>query len=251
GATALVVYYSLLHPKSTEIWQGFLETTCSAAADDDDISGESSQSDQNSGISGDKESLGEEGTKTDPKNGNSSSLLQSKGCLEDSWTNHHHWLLVKLALKTGDLSVISAAFGDGGVGEVYPGGWIMGKPADVEPGANLSLPMREICPQGVESGLPLRNGGGIKPSTSSAGMAQEDEAGHEPVFPPTVSHPNSFSPDSAEGSSVYFSVSTGGLTSPGTGTETVTCMALVQRDSKALPSPGCLGEGGGGESLGM
>ncbi|NXM08599.1 XKR5 protein, partial [Tyrannus savana] len=246
GAAALVVYYSLLHPKSTEIWQGFLETSCSAAAaGDDEVSGESSQAGQSSGISGDDESLSGEGTTADPKSGNGSSLLQSKGCLEDSWTNHHHWLLVKLALKTGDLSVINTAFGDGGVGEVYPAGWMTGKPAGVGPGANSPLPMKDVVPQEAESGLAVGNGGGIKPST--AGMAQGDGAGQEPVFPPSLSHPSSFSPDSAEGSSVYFSASAGGITSPrtGTGTGTRMCTALVQKDSEAQPSPGCLREGGG------
>ncbi|XP_039551983.1 XK-related protein 5 [Passer montanus] len=243
GATALVIYYSLLHPKSTEIWQGFLETMCSAAAaGDEEASGESSQAGQSSGTLGDEESLPVEGAKTEPKNETSSSLLQSKGCLEDSWTDHHHWLLVKLALKTGDVSVINAAFGDGGVGEAFPGGWMMGKPPGAEPGANSSLPMRDIHP----SGLAVGNGGGIKASTGALGMAQEDGAGQEPDFPPSTSHPSGFSPDSTESSSVYFSASAGGFASPGTGTATATSMALVQRDSKAQPPPGCLGEGGGG-----
>ncbi|XP_030125755.4 XK-related protein 5 isoform X1 [Taeniopygia guttata] len=250
GAAALVIYYSLLHPKSTEIWQGFLETMCrAAAAGDEEQSGESSQAGQSSGTLGDEESLPAEGTKTEPKNETSSSLLQSKGCLEDSWTDHHHWLLVKLALKTGNLSVINAAFGDGGVGEAFPGGWMMGKPPGVEPGANFSLPMRDIHP----SGLAVGNGGGIKASAGALGMAQEDGAGQEPDFPPSTSHPGGFSPDSTESSSVYFSASAGGIASPGTGT--ATSMALVQRDSKAQPPPGCLGGGGGGRggdlSLGM
>ncbi|NXE42837.1 XKR5 protein, partial [Ptilorrhoa leucosticta] len=252
GATALVVYYSLLHPKSTEIWQGFLETTCSGgAAGDEEVSGESSQAGQSSGTLGDEESLAGEGTKTDLKNETSSSLLQSTGCSEDSWTDHHHWLLVKLALKTGDLSVINAAFGDGGVGEAFPGGWTMGKAPGAEPRANFSLPMRDIPP----SGLAVGNREGIKASAGAVGMAQEDGAGQDPAFPPSTSHPSGFSPDSTESSSVYFSASAGGFTSPGTGTATATSVALVQRDNEAQPHPGCLGEGAGGRggdlSLGM
>ncbi|KFQ90365.1 XK-related protein 5, partial [Phoenicopterus ruber ruber] len=258
GAAALVVYYSLLHPKSTEIWQGFLETTCSAAAaGGDEVAGDGSQAGQSLGISGPSGSLAEEGTTAeegtmaDPKNRNSSPLLQSGGCLEDGWTNHHHWLLVKLALKTGDMSTINAAFGDGGVGEVYPGGWVIGKPAGVEPGANLSLPMREIGPRGVESGLTdeklqaAGNGGGGKPSAGAARTGREDGAGQEPGFHPSMSFPSSFSPDPAEGSSVYFSASAGGIAAPGMGTATATCVALVQRDNEARPPPGCLGVGGG------
>ncbi|KFQ44714.1 XK-related protein 5, partial [Nestor notabilis] len=247
GAAALVVYYSLLHPKSTEIWQGFLGTTCStAAAGDDKIAGDSSQDGQSLGISGDGGSLAGAGTMADPKSVNGSLLLQFRGCLEDSWTNHHHWLLVKLALKTGDMSTINAAFGDSGMGEVFPGTWMMGKPTDVEPEANLSLPTRETSPRGVECGLTdgkwqaVGNAGG-----STVRTAQEDGVGQEPGFPPAISFPNSFSPDPAEGSSVYFSASAGGITSPSAGTVPATSMALVQRDSGAHASPGCLREGGG------
>ncbi|KAM9297945.1 XK-related protein 5 [Morus bassanus] len=252
GAAALVVYYSLLHPKSTEIWQGFLKTTCSAAAaGDDEVAGDGSQAGQSLGISGDRQSLAGEGTTADPKNGNSSSLLQFRGCLEDSWTNHHHWLLVKLALKTGDMSTINAAFGDGGVGEVYPGGWMMGKLTGVEPAANLSLATREVGPRGVESGLTdekllaAGNGGGSKPSASAARMAREDGAGQEPGFHPAMSFPSSFS--TAEGSSMYFSASAGGISSPSMGTATATCMALVQRDGEGHAPPGCLRGGRGGD----
>lgn len=254
GATALVVYYSLLHPKSTEIWQGFLETTCSAVAtSEDEVAGDGSQAGQSLGISGDRESLAGEGTMADPKSGNSSSLLQLRGCLEDSWTNHHHWLLVKLALKTGDMSTINAAFGDGGVGEVYPGGWMMGKPTGVEPGATPSLPMREIAPRGVESGeklLVVGKGGGSKPSAGAARTTREDGAGQEPGFHPAISFPSSFSPDPAEGSSLYFSASAGSIASPGTGTATAACVAHLQRDDECQPPAGCLG-GGGDLSLEM
>ncbi|KAM6271057.1 XK-related protein 5 isoform 2-T2 [Spheniscus humboldti] len=258
GAAALVLYYSLLHPKSTEIWQGFLETTCSAAAaGDEEVAGDGSQAGQSLGISGDGASLVGKGTTADPENGNSSSVLQFRGCLEGSWMNHHHWLLVKLALKTGDMSTINAAFGDGGMGEVYPGGWMTGKPAGVEPGANLSLPKREVGPRGVESGLTdekllaAGNGGGGKPSAGAARTGWEDGAGQEPGFHPAISFPSSFSLDPAEGSSMYFSASAGGIAPPGTGTATATCMALVQRDSEAQPPPGCLGGGGGGGDLSL
>ncbi|KAM6279849.1 XK-related protein 5 [Porphyrio hochstetteri] len=259
GAAALVVYYSLLHPKSTEIWQGFLETTCSAEpTGDDEVAGDSTQAGQSLGISGDGESLAGKGTTADPKKGNSSALLQFGGCLEDTWTNHHHWLLVKLALKTGDVSTINAAFGDGGMGEVYPGGWVMGKPTGIEPSTDPSLPMREISPQGVDSGLTdgelqvVGNGGGGKPSIRAVTAGQEERTGQKPDFQPALSFPSSFSPDPAKSSSVYFSVSEGGVTSPGVGTSTAMPMALLQGDGEAQPPPGCLGVGGGWDlSLGM
>ncbi|XP_051470339.1 XK-related protein 5 isoform X2 [Apus apus] len=254
GAAALVVYYSRLHPKSTEIWQGFLKTTCSAeAAGDDEVAGDSSQSGQSLGMLGHSRFLAGEGIMADPKN--ISPLLKFGGCLDDSWTNHHHWLLVKLALKTGDMSVISAAFGDGGIREVYPGGWVMGKPTSVDAGENLSLPTREIGPQGGEPALAeeklLAEGGGEdgSPSASTARTAQKKRAGQEPGFPPVMSFPRSFSPDPTEGSSVYFSA--GSVASPGMGMVTATCMALVPRDSEAQHPPGCLGGEGGNLSLGM
>ncbi|KGL99637.1 XK-related protein 5, partial [Charadrius vociferus] len=253
GAAALVVYYSLLHPKSTEIWQGFLETTCSAvAAGDDKVAGDGSQAGQSLGISGYSRSLAGEGTTADLKTRNSSSLLQFGRCLEDGWRNHHHWLLVKLALKTGDVSIVNAAFGGGGFGEVYPGGWVMEKPTGIEPGAQLSLPTREIGPQGLESGLSdetlqaVGNGGGGKPSAGIARTAREDGAGQDPGFHSALSFPSTFSPNPAEGSSIYFSASTGGITSPGVGTATATHVALVPRDNEVHP-PGCLGGGGGGD----
>ncbi|KAM6406384.1 XK-related protein 5 [Pluvialis apricaria] len=255
GAAALVVYYSLLHPKSTEIWQGFLETTCSAvAAGDDELAGDGSQAGQSLGILGHSRSLAGEGTTADPKTRKSSSLLQFGGRLEDGWTNHHHWLLVKLALKTGDVSIINAAFGDGGFGEVYPGGWVMEKPAGVEPGAHLSLPTREIGPRGLESGLTdetlqaVGNGEGGKPSAGAARTSRVDGAGQELGFHSAVSFPSTFSPNPAEGSSIYFSASAGGITSPGVGTATATHVALVQRDNEVQPPPGCLGGGEGGDS---
>ncbi|XP_071598281.1 XK-related protein 5 [Heliangelus exortis] len=253
GATALGVYYSLLHPKSTEIWQGFLQTTCSAEADDDDVQGDGdgSQAGQSLEILGHSRSLPEGGTTAGPQT--ISWLLQLGRHLEDNWTNHHHWLLVKMALKTGDMSTIKAAFGDGGVGEIYPG--MMGKPSSTEPGANLSLPTREMSPQGAEPALAAEklmvagDGGGDKPSAGAATRAPEDRAGQEPGCHLAVSFPRAFSPQATEGSSVYFTASPGGITSPGVGTATATCMALAQRDSQAQHPPGCLE--GGDLSLGM
>nr|XP_021143778.1 XK-related protein 5 isoform X4 [Columba livia] len=254
GAAALVVYYILLHPKSSEIWKSFLDTTCSAAAaGGDEAAGDGSKLGQNLGISGDGESSARGGTMADPKNGHSSSLLQFRGCVEDSWTNHHHWLLVKLALKTGDISTINAAFGDGGMGEVYAGGWVMGKPTCIEPGANLSLPTREMGPRGVESGVTdeksqvTGDGEGSKPGTTRT--AGQDRAGQEPGFHPAVSFPRSFSLDEPEGSSIYFSAKS--IASPNTGTEKATCMALVQRDNEAQTPPGCLGVGQWDSPLGI
>ncbi|EOB05378.1 XK-related protein 5, partial [Anas platyrhynchos] len=244
GAAALVVYYSLLHPKSAEIWEGFLEKSCrAAAARDDQDAGSSSQTGQSLGISGDGECLEVEGTTTAPEKGNGSSLLQVRGCLEDAWTTHHHWLLVRLALKTGDVSQINAAFGDGGVGEVYAGrAW---------PGAELCLPTREIAPVRLRSdprdaklGV-VRKGGGSKGEVGDE-AAQEDGAGQEPAPRPATSLPSSSSVVLDEVSSVYFTANARGITSAGVMTATATSTTLLQGDNEARPPPGCLAGGGGG-----
>ncbi|XP_047935356.2 XK-related protein 5 [Anser cygnoides] len=253
GAAALVVYYSLLHPKSAEIWEGFLEKSCrAAAAGDDRAAGNSSQTGQSLGISGDGESLEVEGTTMAPRKENGSSLLQVGGRLEDGWTNHHHWLLVRLALKTGDVSQINAAFGDGGVGEVYAG--------KARPGAELCLPTREIAPLRLGSDLTdaksvvVRYGGGSKGEVGDEEAAQEDRAGQEPGPHPAASLPSSSCPVPDEVSSVYFTANTRGITSAGVATATATSSTLLQGDKEAQPPPGCLAGGGGrGEdsSLGM
>ncbi|XP_035176275.1 XK-related protein 5 [Oxyura jamaicensis] len=252
GAAALVVYYSLLHPKSTEIWEGFLEKSCRAVtAGDDQDAGNSSQTGQSLGISGDGETLEVEGTTVASKKGNGSSLLHVGGCLEDAWTNHHHWLLVRLALKTGDVSQINAAFGDGGVGEVYTG--------KARPGAELCLPTREITPVPLGSDLTnvklvvMRNGGGSKDEVGGE-AAHEDRAGQQPASRPATSLPSTSPPALDEISSVYFSANAGGITSAGVVTAMATSSALVQGDNEAQAPPGCLAGGGGREedsSLGM
>ncbi|XP_021248649.1 XK-related protein 5 [Numida meleagris] len=243
GVAAMVVYYSLLHPKSTEIWQGVLHNS-SRVAGSDRADESSSHLRQSRGISGNGESLATERTMIPPKTGNSSSFLQLGEGSEDGWTDHHHWLLVKLALKTGDVSKINAAFGDAGVGELYPDGWAMGKP---QPGAEPSLPTKEIAPLGFGLGLleekspVVRNGGGSK---------HEVGAGRDRVGQEAACHPATPSPRSSSlpgGSSVYFSASEGGITSPDTVMVTATSTAPLEGDSEAHSSPGCLAGGGGRE----
>ncbi|XP_075779444.1 XK-related protein 5 isoform X2 [Pelodiscus sinensis] len=138
GSAALVIYYSLLHPKSTEIWQSFLKKSCSiAAAKDNGTEGSTfrpvSKAGGSFGVSrhGDVASLKadvSEVVHAGPASGapSETSLGEHNGltAVTDTWANHHHWLLVRLALKTGDVSKINAAFGDGGLGELYPAGWV-------------------------------------------------------------------------------------------------------------------------------
>uniref|UniRef100_A0A8C9FGP7 XK-related protein n=1 Tax=Pavo cristatus TaxID=9049 RepID=A0A8C9FGP7_PAVCR len=249
GVAAMVVYYSLLHPKSSKIRQGVLENS-SCAAGNERAAGNSSCMGQSWGIS-DGESLAAERTTVTPKTGNSSSLFQLEGHSEDGWTNHHHWLLVKLALKTGDVSKINAAFGDAGVGELYPDGWAMGTP---QPGAEPSLPTMGRAPPGLGLGLleeklmVVRNGGGSEHEVGAGrDRGRQEAAGH-----PDTPSPHSSSASLPEGSSVYFSASTGGITSPGAVMVTATSMTPLQGDSEAHSSLGCpAAEGGRGEDLSL
>uniref|UniRef100_A0A8B9PCC5 XK-related protein n=1 Tax=Apteryx owenii TaxID=8824 RepID=A0A8B9PCC5_APTOW len=276
GTAALAVYYSLLHPKSTEIWQGFLEKSCSAVAAGDDGAG--SQAGQSLGISsrGDGESLVVERTEMASRNQNGSSLLQSGGHVaEDDLTSHHHWLLVKLALKTGDISKINATFGDGGVGEIYPGGLVPGKPSRVEPRVNIILLAREMGPLGFESDLTdekllaAGNRGSGKHNPGAAGISREDRgpvtqdalsgsnaawhgARQEPGFHPAVSFPNSSDPaEACESSSLYFSANTGGIASPGAELETAAQRAPLERGSEPQPPLDHLGGKGEDFPFGM
>ncbi|XP_048831089.1 XK-related protein 5b [Brienomyrus brachyistius] len=110
GITSLVLYYRFLHPKSTEIshhlWNGHLGITC--------LRGESSFS------LGDKMAA----VPSVPSQGNIPLTAVARNMVEHSGTcgaesamqdGHHHWLLLRLALKTGNLAKINVAYGYGEV----------------------------------------------------------------------------------------------------------------------------------------
>ncbi|KAG9282337.1 XK-related protein 5 [Astyanax mexicanus] len=120
GLTSLVLYYRFLHPKSTEISQGLHHGAHMGSACLDQ--GESSFS------LGDKSlappSLPLPLSSSHPSfslSGIPSSLLEhagSCGVKADGECRHHHWLLIRLALKTGDPAKINRAYGAGGVGGI-------------------------------------------------------------------------------------------------------------------------------------
>ncbi|XP_066239606.1 XK-related protein 5 [Saccopteryx leptura] len=120
GSVSLVVYYSLLHPKSTDIWRGFLGRTCGVAEGDKAEREPSPRAtvlaDERPEGPGAGQGQGWEpahlGTPASPQWGPPALGQESQVAGEDSFLSHHHWLLVKLALKTGNLSKINAAFGD-------------------------------------------------------------------------------------------------------------------------------------------
>uniref|UniRef100_A0A8C6ZA77 XK-related protein n=1 Tax=Nothoprocta perdicaria TaxID=30464 RepID=A0A8C6ZA77_NOTPE len=248
GAAALVVYYSLLHPKSTEIWQGFLEKSCSVTAPGDDGAG--CPAGQSLGISsgGDGESLVMEKTQVASRNEDGSSHLT-----EDDWTSHHHWLLIKLALKTGDISKINATFGDGGVGEIYPGGPMLGKPSRAELGATLTLPTMEMGPLDFESNLTdekLPEAGNRESGKHNFGATRTSGEVHRPIMQDAVRGTFSKSPDSSEAcdcSSLYFSANSGGIASPGAESE----KDSLEGDGKPQSPADCPGGKGEGFPVGM
>ncbi|KAJ8356680.1 hypothetical protein SKAU_G00194740 [Synaphobranchus kaupii] len=116
-ATSLVLYYRFLHPKSTEISQslrhGHINSACLEK-------GESSFS------LGDKSAS----VPADHTHNHSSFVLPGlAGTLAEHSgpcgakpsgreCRHHHWLLIRLALKTGDLAKINLAYGAGGVAAI-------------------------------------------------------------------------------------------------------------------------------------
>ncbi|KAJ8270498.1 hypothetical protein GJAV_G00115550 [Gymnothorax javanicus] len=117
GATSLVLYYHFLHPKCTEISQrlrlGDISSTCLER-------GWSSFS------------LGDKSVPVPADythNGSSFILAGLAGSLFDPCGScgtkaigrectHHHWLLIRLALKTGDLTKINVAYGARGVATI-------------------------------------------------------------------------------------------------------------------------------------
>ncbi|XP_074065625.1 XK-related protein 5 isoform X2 [Macrotis lagotis] len=126
GCASLIIYYSQLHPKSTEIWQGFIRKSCSTVNRDKREKEPSSFHCANP-VEGRSESLGlyplEDSKAPYQENSLSIDWGASVGSqakrdeVNAKW--HHHWLLVKLALKTGNMSKINAAFGNDGLGCVF------------------------------------------------------------------------------------------------------------------------------------
>ncbi|XP_062267714.1 XK-related protein 5a [Platichthys flesus] len=112
GAASLVLYYRFLHPKSTEISQGtnhnHMGSTCIEQGESSFSLGDKSlpaASNQNHG--------------SFSLSGVAGTLLEHPGTCGGQPNSscpcyHHHWLLIRLALKTGDMGKINRAYGAGG-----------------------------------------------------------------------------------------------------------------------------------------
>ncbi|XP_034750070.1 XK-related protein 5b [Etheostoma cragini] len=100
GVIALVLYYRFLHPKSFEIFQSIRHRGIGGACTE----------------RGSTLSLEEKVTPTCHRH----ATLSGGGTLMDlpiQWEGwkHHHWLLIRLAMKTGDVTRIWSSYGEGGL----------------------------------------------------------------------------------------------------------------------------------------
>uniref|UniRef100_A0A452RK45 XK-related protein n=1 Tax=Ursus americanus TaxID=9643 RepID=A0A452RK45_URSAM len=118
GSASLVTYYSLLHPRSPDIWRGCSWQSCAIAA---------GPAAERPGSPGTCQEESHEfsglGKAPSPLWGPAEARLESQTAQEDSFLGYHHWLLVKLALKTGNVSKINAAFGEDSPGGFRPPAW--------------------------------------------------------------------------------------------------------------------------------
>ncbi|XP_062935321.1 XK-related protein 5 [Cynocephalus volans] len=147
GSVSLVIYYSLLHPKSTDIWQGFIRKSCGIAGGDKTERESSPQAVALPGerpeCSGSCQKESYEITSLEeppsPEQGPTEASLGTQIPGGDSFLSHHHWLLVKLALKTGNMSKINAVFGEDSPGCPCPPVWGLSQ--------HHSLPGKLLFPQ--------------------------------------------------------------------------------------------------------
>uniref|UniRef100_A0A8C6EBV4 XK-related protein n=1 Tax=Moschus moschiferus TaxID=68415 RepID=A0A8C6EBV4_MOSMO len=131
GTVSLVVYYSLLHPKSTDISRGCLHTSCGPTEGDKAEEDTSPQALDPARKGPDSLGLCPEesnelpslGKPPSPQWGPPETGLESQMKGEASFLSRHHWLLVKLALKTGNVSKINAVFGEEGLAHFCSPEW--------------------------------------------------------------------------------------------------------------------------------
>ncbi|VTJ81348.1 Hypothetical predicted protein [Marmota monax] len=131
GSVSLVIYYSLLHPKSTDIWPGFVRTCRGPAGRD---SAEQEAPPQTTAPAAGRPESAESCHRESwvpasvekapsPEQGPPGAETGDPGSREGSLLSRHHWLLVKLALKTGNVPKINAALGEDSSGCPCPPTW--------------------------------------------------------------------------------------------------------------------------------
>nr|BAE01318.1 unnamed protein product [Macaca fascicularis] len=192
GSVSLVIYYSLLHPKSTDIWQGCLRKSCGIAGGDKTERGASpraaalagKRTESSGSCQGASYELTMLGKPPTPEQFPPEAGLGTQVAVEDSLLSHHHWLWVKLALKTGNVSKINAAFGD--ASPVYcPPAWGLSQQDDPQRTAlstQQELPSSSRDPSTLENssafeGVPKAEADPLETSSYvSFASNQQDEA---------------------------------------------------------------------------
>lgn len=119
GSVSLVLYYTLLHPNAADIQQSFQRRCCGPIENDKAESEVSPRAvvpaGERSESSGWCQEESYELTRLDkassPAKSTAEVELGDRRSGEYSFFSHHHWLLVKLALKTGSVSKINAVLG--------------------------------------------------------------------------------------------------------------------------------------------
>ncbi|XP_035384708.1 XK-related protein 5a [Electrophorus electricus] len=118
GLTSLVLYYRFLHPKSTEISQGLRPGVPAGSVCMDQ--GSSSLSLGDKSLAPPSLPLRLSSSLSEIPG----SLLEHPGSCRAKGQgeyHHHHWLLLRLALKTGDPAKINRAYGAGGMAGILAG----------------------------------------------------------------------------------------------------------------------------------
>ncbi|XP_013370055.1 PREDICTED: XK-related protein 5 isoform X3 [Chinchilla lanigera] len=111
GSVSLVIYYSLLHPESPGIRQDFVTKCCGLAEGESPaVEGPASTG----SCLAESYELSSLQKPPSPEQGSPGPWHGGQSPGDVSFLSHHHWLLVKLALKTGNMSKLHAAFGESG-----------------------------------------------------------------------------------------------------------------------------------------
>ncbi|KAG5194312.1 hypothetical protein JEQ12_013109 [Ovis aries] len=151
GSVSLVLYYSLLHPKSTDIWRGPTEGDKAEEDSSPQALGPAGEGPDSVGpCPEESDELPSLGKPPSPQWAPPEAGLESQTVGEASFLSHHHWLLVKLALKTGNVSKINAVFGEDGLARFcspewglsqHRSGWRTPPPPQQEPPSSPQDPL--------------------------------------------------------------------------------------------------------------
>ncbi|KAM9316369.1 XK-related protein 5 [Gastrophryne carolinensis] len=116
GCAALIIYYTLLHPKSTEISQSFKKVGASPGrADESVLASKWSSRSLKKEVT---DLFGRRDIGARPENEDAGVEYGDPAWMAVA-KKHHYLLFLKLAMKTGNLSKINAAFGNGGFEDFF------------------------------------------------------------------------------------------------------------------------------------